>query len=90
MGIWQTVRRRAFSFAMMLVVAALLLLSVLANAALSAASAVPAALFARPAASFKAGDLVISFAIIWLLFAVLFEYCRIRASPGGTFGSARA
>lgn len=74
LGIWQTVRRRAFSFAMMLVVAALLLLSVLANAALSAASAYLPHLFARPAASFQAGDLVISFAVIWLLLAVLFEY----------------
>jgi membrane protein len=74
MGLWQTIRRRAFSFAMMLTASGLLLLSVLANAALTAASTYLPHLFAEPAASIQAGDLALSFTVVWLLLAVLFEY----------------
>lgn len=75
MGILVTIRRRAFSFAMMLAVAAALLLSVLANAALTAVSTYLPHLFTTAApAAFQFGDLTLSLVTLWLLLAVLFEY----------------
>ncbi len=74
MGVWQTVRRRAVSFAMMLAVAALLLLSVIADAALTAVLAYLPHAFGGQATLVKGADFVLSFAIVWLLFALLFEF----------------
>jgi membrane protein len=74
MSIWQTVRRRAVSFVMMLAVAALLLLSVIADAVLTAVLAYLPHAFGGQAALVKGVDFVLSFAIVWLLFAVLFEF----------------
>jgi membrane protein len=74
MGIWQTVRRRTVNFAMMLSVAALLLLSVVADAALTAVMAYLPHAFGGQATLVKGADFVLSFAIVWLLFAVLFEF----------------
>ena len=90
MGVWQTVRRRAVSFAMMLAVAALLLLSVIADAALTAVLAYLPHAFGGQATLVKGADFVLSFAIVWLLFAVLFEFLPDTRSPGATFGSVRA
>jgi membrane protein len=74
MGVWQTVRQRGLSFAMLLVVAACLMLSVIANAALTAAAGYLTHVFAGLATLLKAADFALSFAIVWLLFALLFEY----------------
>jgi len=74
MGIWQTVRRRAVSFAMMLAVAALLLLSVIADATLTAVLAYLPHAFGGQWMLAKGADFALSFAIVWLLFAVLFEF----------------
>jgi membrane protein len=74
MGIWQTIRRRAVSFVMMLAVAALLLLSVIADAALTAVLAYLPHAFGDQATLVKGTDSALSFAIVWLLFAVLFEF----------------
>jgi membrane protein len=74
MGIWQTVRRRAVSFALMLTVAALLLLSVIADSALTAVLAYLPHAFGGQATLVKGADFALSLAIVWLLFAVLFEF----------------
>jgi membrane protein len=74
MGIWQTVRRRAVSFALMLTVAALLLLSVIADSALTAVLAYLPHAFGGQATLVKGADSALSLAIVWLLFAVLFEF----------------
>lgn len=73
-GIWQTVRRRATSFVMVLAVAALLLLSVVTDAALTAILAYLPHAFGGQATLVRGADLALTFAIVWLLFAVLFEF----------------
>jgi membrane protein len=73
-GIWQTVRRRAASFVMVLAVAALLLLSVVTDAALTAILAYLPHAFGGQATLVRGADLALTFAIVWLLFAVLFEF----------------
>lgn len=74
MGIWQTLRRRAVSFVMMLAVAALLLLSVIADAALGTVLADLPHAFGGQSALVKSADFALSFAIVWLLFAALFKF----------------
>jgi membrane protein len=70
----QTILRRIAGFAMMLAVAALLVLSVIANTLLAAAELYFSHLFAGVGTLVKAGDFALSFAVVWLLFALLFEY----------------
>lgn len=74
LNILQTIRRRAVGFVMMLVAAALLILSVVATAGLTAAATYLSHLAPGSATLAKAGDFVITFALVWLLFAMLFEY----------------
>jgi membrane protein len=79
-GLLAIVRQRVVGFAMMLVVALLLLGSVFANAALTTAAAYFNECFVGLAAIVNAGDLIVTFALVWILFALLFLYlpnCRI-------------
>lgn len=73
-GIWETVAQKALGFAMMLVVAALLLASVVANAALATASSYLARVFTGLGVIAQIGDFLITFGFVWLLFALLFRY----------------
>ncbi|HEY6485993.1 MAG TPA: YihY/virulence factor BrkB family protein [Candidatus Cybelea sp.] len=73
-GIWQTIEERALVFAMMLALALLLMLSILANAALAVASSHFGLSIVGPAALAKPADLVLSAALSWLFFALLFKY----------------
>ncbi len=74
LGLRQFIRRRAFGFAMMLVVAGLLLLSIFVNAAITAASGYLTTLYAGLATTLQTADFIVSFLLVWLLFALLFEY----------------
>ncbi|MBV8067051.1 MAG: YihY/virulence factor BrkB family protein [Candidatus Eremiobacteraeota bacterium] len=79
-GLWQNVRQKVAGFAMMVIVAALLLASVFANAVLATASAYLAHLLAGLATFAQIADFIMTFALVWLLFAMLFRYlpnCRI-------------
>jgi membrane protein len=73
-GIWRTLLQRAAGFAMMLIVSVLLLASLFANAALTAASSYLASLHYGLATLVKGGDFVITLTLVWMLFAVLFKY----------------
>jgi membrane protein len=73
-GFWQAIRERAFAFAMMLAVAALLLLSVIANTLLVAATGYLGQRTAGLSTLMNVSDFTLTFAVAWLLFAVLFEY----------------
>jgi membrane protein len=80
LSLWQNVLQRGAGFAMMLVVALLLLASVFANAALTAASSYLASLHGGLATLVKVADFAMTLALVWLLFALLFRYlpnCRI-------------
>jgi len=74
LGLWKTIRQRAMSFLMVAVAAGLLLLSILANTAINALSATLALGGGASLTLLKATDFALSFAMVWLLFAVLFEY----------------
>lgn len=79
-NLWQNLLQRAIGFAMMLVVALLLLASVFANAALTVASTYLASHYDGMATLAKIGDFAITLSLVWLLFATLFRYlpdCRI-------------
>jgi|SRR5579862_1412625 len=73
-GVWETIREKMLGFAMMLVVAALLLASVFANAALATASTYLAHVFSGLGALVQIADFLITFGLVWLLFALLFRY----------------
>jgi membrane protein len=73
-GIWETIRQKVLGFAMVLVVAALLLASVFANAALATASSYFARIFTGLGAIVQIADFLITFGFVWLLFALLFRY----------------
>lgn len=78
--IWQIIGRRISSFVVMLAVAILLGISMLANAGLTVADSYLASLFTGGAVVAKVLDFIVSFAVIWAAFIVLFEYlpdCRI-------------
>jgi membrane protein len=80
LSLWQNVLQRATGFSMMLVVALLLLASVFANAALTAASSYIASRYDGVATLIKAADFAITLVLVWLLFSLLFRYlpnCRI-------------
>ncbi|HEX3369581.1 MAG TPA: YihY/virulence factor BrkB family protein, partial [Candidatus Cybelea sp.] len=74
LGVAQTIKERALVFAMMLAVALLLMLSILANAALAVASSHFGRSFPGPAALAKPADFVLSAALSWLFFALIFKY----------------
>jgi membrane protein len=83
LGLREAVRQRALGFAMMLIVALLLLVLVGANAALTTASAYFAHFFTGLALLVKVADFGISFAVVWLFFGLLFLLvpdCRIAWS----------
>lgn len=76
----QTVLQRAIGFAMMLIVAVLLMLSLIANAALTTAAEYLAHYFGALPTLMKIADFALSFVVVWVLFAVLFRFlpnCRI-------------
>ncbi len=73
-GFWHNVLQRAVGFAMMLLVSMLLLASLFANAALTAASSYFASLHEGLATLVKGVDFVITLALVWMLFALLFRY----------------
>lgn len=74
LGIWEAVRQKVLGFAMMLVVAALLLASVFANAALVTVSSYLAHALKGLGALVQIADFLITFGLVWLLFALLFRY----------------
>ena len=73
-GIWATAQQKVLGFLMMLAVAALLLASVVANAALATASSYLARVFTGLGVIAQIGDFLITFGFVWLLFALLFRY----------------
>lgn len=81
--LWENVLQRGIGFAMMLAVALLLLASVFANAALTAASAYFASLHGGLPAVVKIGDFLITFALVWLLFTLLFRFLPNRKIAWG-------
>lgn len=78
-GLRGAARQRILGFVMMLIVAALLLVSVVANAAIAAVSSYLAR--AGLTTLVQVADFGLTFALVWLLFALLFWYlpnARIR------------
>ena len=73
-GVWEALRQKVLGFAMMLVVAALLLASVFANVALATASTYLAHVFTGLGALVQIADFLITLGLVWLLFALLFRY----------------
>jgi membrane protein len=71
-GLREAARQRILGFVMMLIVAALLLVSVIANAAITAASFYLAR--AGLATLVQFGDFALTFVLVWLLFGLLFWY----------------
>ena len=81
MSIIQAILQRASSFAILMSIALLLLVSIGVNALLTLAAAHLTHLFFGFATLMKVADFIVSFAVIWIAFAVLFEYlpdCRIE------------
>lgn len=81
MNLWKAVRQRLFGFLVILALAALLLLSIFVNTLITGASGYLEHQFSGFATLAKIVDFFISFGVIWLGFAVLFEYlpeCRIE------------
>ena len=74
LGILEAIRQRGLGFAMMLVVAFLLLVSVFVNAALTTASAYFTHVFVGLATLVKIADFMLSLALVWALFGLLFRY----------------
>lgn len=74
LGFVQRIKERALVFAMMLALALLLMLSVLANAALTIASSHFGLPISGPAALAKTADFALSVALSWLFFTLLFKY----------------
>jgi membrane protein len=74
LGLWQTLRARAWSFCMMLVAALLLMLSIAFNTVLNAFSAALARYGSAIVGAGNATDFVVSFVVVWVLFTMLFEY----------------
>lgn len=81
MSIWKAVQQRFVGFAVLMGIALLLFLSIGVNAVLTGASGYLTHVFAGFATLLKIADFVISLGVIWLGFAVLFEYlpdCKIE------------
>ncbi len=72
-GVWPIVRRRLLSFAMVGVIAFMLLVSLLASAGISAASHAVGVLLPGGTLLWKAVNVVISIAVIAMLFALIFK-----------------
>ncbi len=80
-GIWQTVKQRITGFGVLMLIALLLLVSIGVNALLTVASAWLMHVAPFFPTLIKIADFFISFAVIWLGFAVLFEFlpdCHIE------------
>jgi membrane protein len=81
MTLKETIRQRASSFAVMLGIAFILLLSMGVNALLTVMSAYFTHIFPGFATLMKIVDFVVSFGVLWGAFALLYEYlpeCRIE------------
>jgi membrane protein len=78
LGFREALVGRALGFAMVLVVALLLLAFVLANAGLTAASAYFARFFGGLATLLKIADFLVTFGMTWLLFGLIFRYLPDR------------
>lgn len=81
MTLKQTIRQRASSFGVMLGIALLLLVSMGVNALLTIMSAYMVHVFPGFATLMKIVDFVVSFAVLWGAFALLYEYlpqCKIE------------
>jgi membrane protein len=77
----ETIRQRASSFAVMLGIAFVLLLSMGVNAVLTMMSAYFTHIFPGFATLMKIADFFISFGVLWVAFALLYEYlpeCKIE------------
>ena len=77
----QAVRQRASSFGVMLGIALLLLVSIGVNALLTLMSAYFTHIFPGFATLMKIADFAVSFGVLWVAFAALYEYlpeCRIE------------
>jgi membrane protein len=73
-GVWQTIRDRFLSFAMTLVVAFLLLVTLLISTILSAFTAAAKDYLPGPDVIAHSLDLFASFGVVTLLFALIFKY----------------
>jgi membrane protein len=80
-GVRQFIRRRALGFLMMLIVAGLLMLLIFINAAIAAASGYLSSLYPGLGGTANTVDLIVSFLLAWLLFAMVFVYL-----PDGRIG----
>jgi membrane protein len=81
MTLMQSIRQRASSFGVMLGIALLLLVSMGVNALLTMMSAYFTHIFPGFATLMKIADFFVSFGVLWVAFAVLYEYlpeCQIE------------
>ncbi len=74
LGILETIKERGIAFAVMLGITLLMLLSMGVNAGLTIAGNYLAHVFTGFALLMKVLDFVVSFGVIWVAFALLFEY----------------
>jgi membrane protein len=72
-GVWAAIKDRFLSFVMVLVIGFLLLVSLVASAALTAMSHVAGGLLPNSAGWLRIADFVVSFAVITLLFAMIYK-----------------
>lgn len=80
-GIWRAIKQRIAGFGVLILVALVFLLSIAMNTGLTLAGGYLTHIFPGFATLLKVVDFVASFGIIWLGFAVLFEYlpeCRVE------------
>jgi len=80
-GIWRMVKQRISGFAVLIAVALIFLLSIGLNTGITLAGGYLTHIFPGFATLLKTIDFAVSFGVIWLGFAVLFEYlpeCRIE------------
>lgn len=81
MTLKETIAQRGWSFAVMLGIALLLLISMGVNAVLTMMSAYLTHVFPGFATLMKIADFAVSFAVLWAAFALLYEYlpeCKIE------------
>jgi len=74
LSIWKAVKQRLAGFVALMAISVLLLLSIAVNAVLTGAGGYLTHVFPGFATLLKIADFVISFGVIWVGFAILFEY----------------
>ncbi len=89
-GILATIRARAASFGLVLLVGALLLVSVATSAALAAAGAWLAEAVDLPRAAFTAADPVVSLLLVTALFAAIYRWLPVCRAPWADVGVGAA